>query len=126
MPFTGAEMMSATKIKLQERWGIDLDLVGRELCVPSETVARVIRNSLASTEDSLEQLSVAIAGGDSVAVGRISHELRGVYANLRIAPLVDVARRMEETVRSDVAEDGLSGLLAEFRDKFGALKDIFG
>ena len=118
-------MIQDLKTQLRARFNIDLDAALKALGIPQNTYERILRLSMSSTGDILATIDAALARNDLAAVQRSAHELKGVYANMRIAPLQAAAQGMNDMARTG-ASDEVRRYLNDFRRDLSTLKELLG
>jgi HPt (histidine-containing phosphotransfer) domain-containing protein len=64
----------------------------------------------------LQELEEAVADGDTPRIASLAHSVKGVAANLGLEPLREIASRLEESGKSDIAVEPGSELFEEFRE----------
>ena len=114
--------------QLKKYFGIDTQKASADLMVPQEVYESFVEASIATTQKSLYNLDIAIKQKDWRKVQDITHDLIGVYANLRISSLRDPVFRMRQLLDQDEKSDLgplMDDLLREFSERFEELKMIF-
>ena len=114
--------------KFKEYLDVDIPKVLAELRISQEAYERVVKISVTTTQKSMLELDTAIQQKNWTAVKSITHDLIGVYANLRIPSLRQPAYKMRQLV--DQGQDACLGPLMndafkEFSGQFEKLKKIF-
>ncbi len=110
--------------KFKEYFNVDVADIAGQLRLTEPVYARILKIAVTTTEASLPLLEDAIRNNDREGVARIVHEIKGVYANLRLAFLAELmAEAGACSCQGD--EAGLIGpALAEFKVKFDQLKSV--
>ncbi len=118
-------MIEGLKEKMTAAFNVDVDVAVKELGISRDAYERIMKISVVSTVDTLAALEGALQSGDMAAVQRAGHELKGVYANLRLTALSEAARLLDEAARSGAGED-VRRYSDDFRREFTKLKQVFG
>jgi HPt (histidine-containing phosphotransfer) domain-containing protein len=103
---------------------IDIPEVLKATALPQHVYERILKSSLTSTEASLIELNAALAGKEWKKIGTIAHELKGVYANLRVVSLCELATKMCEVARAESSVEQVAELKSQFKVLFERLKSL--
>ena len=117
--------MTDIRSELKERLNMDLDRALKELSLPQAAFERVARVSLLSTASILDALDTAITAGDTDAISRGAHELKGVFMNLRFSSLAEPAQQMEVLIKAGASMKDVRRQLEVLRAQYAILKEVF-
>ncbi|NTV29798.1 MAG: Hpt domain-containing protein [Candidatus Omnitrophica bacterium] len=118
--------MAISKEMFRELAGRELDEVLKELHFPAAAYERVAQVALTTTDERLPQLAAAVASGDRAETQRIAHELKGVFANLRLEALARPLADMERTAKDGGSLGVIRGGLDELSSGFEIFKIMCG
>ncbi len=86
--------------------GLDLQGTLAALEIDESTLARILEGFLADNRGTAAQLRRALDDGDTAALGRLAHALKGSAANIGAADLSAAARRLEGTLGEETPKEG--------------------
>lgn len=104
---------------------IDKAQISANLHIPQDIFERIVKNSFTPTEKDIVDLTAAVASGDYDTIHRIAHRLKGTYSNLRINPLAELAKQMNDLSQAKQNKEQIGQLLAQFKSLFEELKKAF-
>ena len=110
--------------KMQMDLGLDYGKILKDLRLPEVVYERILRMAVASTEQSILTLQGAITSGDMLVIQKIAHELKGVWANLRVTSLQTFASEIDDAAREDKDIEKIKSLHDQFLEKFDMMKKM--
>lgn len=100
---------------------MNLQALAEALELDIETVRGLVETFLTTSERDLQTLALAVAGGDSGAVARVAHHIKGAAAALELEPIRGEAEVMERRAREGRLE-GAAASLANLRVHLEAIR----
>ena len=85
---------------------------------------RVLNISIGTAVVSVEQLADALGCDDVIKVKGIGHDLKGMFGNLRLETLTQLAERIEREAESGKVSYSIWKLYEELLAKVNALKEV--
>ncbi|MBF0330949.1 MAG: Hpt domain-containing protein [Candidatus Omnitrophica bacterium] len=116
--------MAMDTVKLKEYLDIDVTDIAGELKLKESVYERILNISVMTTSASLPQLDGALKSNDHDSAAKIAHEIKGVFANLRVKTLSDLMAEVDVRARRKDAVATIAPLVAEFQAKFDQLKSV--
>ncbi|MBF0485905.1 MAG: Hpt domain-containing protein [Candidatus Omnitrophica bacterium] len=117
--------MPISKEKFKNFVRRDLDDVVQELCLKEGSYERILKIAVSTADERITRLAAALGAADWPTAQKIFHDLKGMFANFRIAPLSQMALTMEREAAGK-NEDGLVWQNFEvFSKQFQEFKDVF-
>lgn len=112
------------KRAFKEKAGVDLDLALGELGLTEAVYEQLLRLSVSSAESSMAVLNGALARADVLAIERAAHDLKGVFSNLRVRFLSDIASEIFDQIRSGIPPGMLESRITLLVSRFVVFKKI--
>ncbi len=100
---------------------IDIDANSASLKIEGKIYVKILTRAVEQTRGDLTALESAIPIGDTATIQAVSHRLKGDYDNLRVAPLAEAARELNETVKAGADKDRMAEAFGRFKDFFQRL-----
>lgn len=102
-----------------------MDAVLQELHLPLMAYERVIKISFSSADAKVVELAAALGAGDKTTAKKIAHEIKGMFGNLRVEPLFQLAKELEAALMPESPADSAGKVSEMFSAKLQGIKDIF-
>lgn len=89
-----------------------------EMLLPEEVFMEMLYSTVAITKTDLKELETAIHGRNWDEIQKVSHRLKGVFANLRLDDFGGIAGRMNQLAKQQERFDEVQQLFAAFQQQF--------
>jgi HPt (histidine-containing phosphotransfer) domain-containing protein len=116
--------MAVDADKFKEYFHADLADIAHQLRLMEPVYEKILKISIMTTTASLPQLKDALQANDHTGASRIAHEIKGVYANLRVAPLSELMAEVDARSRRGETLGSIQPFVAQFQEKFDQLKSL--
>lgn len=100
----------------------DAQLNAETLKIPKDIYLRILAKAVAQTQIDIQEMETAFPSADFEKIQAISHRWKGDYDNMRIAPLAQVAKTINQEVKMTRDTQKLLDFFNEFKNQFSQLQ----
>ena len=100
----------------ETRCAIDWEMIVG-ICDDEEMIGQIVTVYLDDCRDTFEKLSGSIRENNTTDIASYAHKIKGASANVGARDLTEIARRLEETARSEITED-VPSIFSELEPEF--------
>ncbi len=102
---------------------VDVEKNSAELKIDADIYLKILSKAIEQTEGDISAFEKALTAGDADTVQRLSHRWKGDYANLRIMALSDIAKEINDLVKtSSRIEESVAERYGSFKAAFEGVK----
>ena len=100
----------------------NFDKNSAELRIDRSIYLGILKNALDQTAIDVDALDLAFAEKDILMIQAISHRWKGDFANLRLAPLAEIAKQLNDASKTENDFKVFKKIFDQFRAGFNELK----
>ncbi len=102
---------------------INADLACQELKIPKEIYLKILGRAIEQTTTDLSGLVEAFQSGSVERLQALSHKIKGDYANLRVKPISETAKQLNDLCREAYDQVKAEPLVETLQQQFQTLKE---
>lgn len=102
---------------------IDTDLACSELKIPKEIYLKILGRAIEQTTTDLSGLLEALQSGSVERLQALSHKIKGDYGNLRVKPISETAKQLNDLCREAYDRIQAEPLVETLQQQFQTLKE---
>jgi len=104
---------------------INVELACQELKIPKEIYLKILGRAIEQTTTDLSGMAEAFQSGSVERLQAVSHKIKGDYGNLRVLPISETAKQLNDLTRASYDQSKAEPLVELLQQQFETLKESF-